>query len=75
MDGIHPSDVGTVLDEEGIAIRVGHHCCQPFMKNYDIPGTCRASFYLYNTTEDIDIFIESLWKVHKLFSKFAKVVS
>jgi cysteine desulfurase/selenocysteine lyase len=73
MDGIHPSDVGTVLDEEGIAIRVGHHCCQPFMKNYGILGTCRASFYLYNTYEDIDIFVDSLKKVHKLFSKFAKV--
>ncbi len=73
MEGIHPSDVGAILDEEGVAIRVGHHCCQPFMKHLNVAGTCRASFYLYNTQEDIDIFIDSLKKVHKLFSKYAKV--
>ncbi|WCL51133.1 cysteine desulfurase [Leptospira sp. GIMC2001] len=72
MEGIHPTDIGTILDEEGIAVRTGHHCCQPFMKLNEIPGTCRASFYLYNTREDVDAFIQALKKVHKLFSKFVK---
>lgn len=73
MESIHPSDVGAILDEEGIAIRTGHHCAQPFMKLQEIPGTCRASFYLYNTKEDVDALAIALRKVHNLFSKFAKV--
>jgi cysteine desulfurase/selenocysteine lyase len=73
MDGIHPSDLGSILDEEGVAIRVGHHCCQPFMKLNQIPGTCRASFYLYNTREDVETFVAALKKAHKLFAKFARV--
>lgn len=71
IDNVHPLDVGSILDEEGIAIRVGHHCCQPFMKLNGIPGTCRASFYLYNTREDVESLAHSLKKVVKLFGKIA----
>ncbi|MDL5244453.1 cysteine desulfurase [Leptospira weilii] len=70
--GVHPHDVGTILDEEGIAIRVGHHCAQPFMAFKNIPGTCRASLYLYNTKGDIDRLIEGLIKVKEIFSRVLK---
>ncbi|HRN94647.1 MAG TPA: cysteine desulfurase [Chitinophagales bacterium] len=59
---IHPYDIGTLLDKQGIAIRTGHHCCQPLMKRLQIEGTCRASFAFYNTTEEIDVFAEALEK-------------
>jgi cysteine desulfurase/selenocysteine lyase len=59
----HPFDVGTLLDQMGIAIRTGHHCAQPVMQHYNIPGTARASFALYTDFEDIDIFINSLKRV------------
>lgn len=67
LNGVHPHDTGTILDREGIAIRVGHHCCQPFMKLLDIPGTSRASFYLYNTISEIDKFFKTLDKVREVF--------
>lgn len=54
VDEIHPYDIGTLLDKQGVAVRTGHHCCQPLMDHYGIPGTVRASFALYNTTEDVD---------------------
>lgn len=73
IDNVHPLDVGSILDEEGIAIRVGHHCCQPFMKQNKIPGTCRASFYLYNTEEEVSALADSLKKVVKLFGRLASV--
>ncbi|MNP09806.1 putative cysteine desulfurase [compost metagenome] len=63
VDGVHPHDVSTILDTYGIAIRAGHHCAQPFMKYMNLNSTCRISFYLYNTKEDVDIFIESIKKV------------
>lgn len=59
---IHPYDIGTLLDKQGIAIRTGHHCCQPLMKRLQIEGTCRASFAFYNTTEEIDVFAKALEK-------------
>ncbi|HYC28930.1 MAG TPA: cysteine desulfurase, partial [Chitinophagaceae bacterium] len=59
-EGIHPYDIGVLLDKMGIAIRTGHHCCQPIMDYFSIPGTCRASFAVYNTEEEIDIFTTSL---------------
>ena len=65
MEGIHPFDAGTILDKLGIAIRTGHHCAQPIMDRYNISGTMRASFALYNTKEEIDTFIEALDKVKK----------
>ena len=60
---IHPHDVASILDSYGVAIRAGHHCAQPLMRYLGQNATCRASFYLYNTHEDIDQFIEALKKV------------
>tara|TARA_B110000483_G_scaffold39312_1_gene48600 strand:+ start:13343 stop:14560 length:1218 start_codon:yes stop_codon:yes gene_type:complete len=60
VDGVHPFDLGILLDKQGVAIRTGHHCCQPLMGHYNIEGTCRASFAVYNTNEEIDIFIKAL---------------
>lgn len=60
IDGIHPFDLGTLLDKQGIAVRTGHHCTQPLMDFFEIPGTIRASFAFYNTKEEIDIFISAL---------------
>ena len=65
---IHPHDVSQVLDEEGIAIRSGHHCTMPLHEKLQIPATCRASFYIYNTKDEIDQFILSLEKVRKFFA-------
>jgi cysteine desulfurase/selenocysteine lyase len=64
---IHPHDLATILDQDGIAIRAGHHCARPLMKYLDIPATARASFYLYNVPEDIDALVASLHKARKLF--------
>lgn len=66
LDGIHPHDVGTMLDEDGIAVRTGHHCVQPVMERYGIPATTRASFAFYNTTEEIDRLVASVHKTIKL---------
>ena len=60
IDGIHPQDLGVLLDKFGIAIRTGHHCVQPLMKRFGLPGTCRASFAFYNTFEEIDLFVKAL---------------
>lgn len=65
VDGVHPLDIGTMLDLRGIAIRTGHHCAQPCMKRFKIEGTARISFGLYNTKEEIDYFIESLKSIIK----------
>jgi len=67
MEGIHPYDAGTTLDKLGIAIRTGHHCTQPVMDYFGIPGTMRASFAVYNTKEEIDIFIAGLERVKLMF--------
>ena len=56
----HPNDIGVILDNHGIAVRTGHHCCQPLMQFYNIPATVRASFGLYNTLDEIDSFIDAL---------------
>ena len=63
VDGVHPHDVSSILDMDGIAIRAGHHCAQPLMEYLQVNATCRASLYFYNTKEDIDLFLESLKKV------------
>ena len=68
VKGAHPFDVGTLLDKYGIAVRTGHHCTQPLMKHYNIPGTIRASFAMYNTTEEVNLFIEALQKAIKMLS-------
>lgn len=67
MDGVHPHDVGTILDMEGVAVRVGHHCAQPLMGVYDVPATIRASFSVYNTESDADGLVSALQKVRHYF--------
>jgi cysteine desulfurase/selenocysteine lyase len=67
LGDIHPHDLATILDQDGIAIRAGHHCARPLMKYLDIPATARASFYLYNIPEEIDALVSSLHKARKLF--------
>ena len=68
IDDIHPYDVGTIIDKLGIAVRTGHHCAQPIMDFYKIPGTIRASFAFYNTKEEIDLMIEALKKAQMMLS-------
>ncbi len=68
MDLAHPHDIGTILDQDGICIRTGHHCAQPVMDFFDIPSTARLSLGLYNTRQDIDRFVEGLDKVNRIFS-------
>jgi len=67
IEGIHPHDIGTILDVEGVAIRTGHHCAQPVMKHFGVPATARASFAFYNTKEEVDAFIKALHKVLEVF--------
>ncbi len=67
MDGVHPHDIGTILDSEGIAIRTGHHCAMPIMEVFGLAATARASFGCYNNAEDVDRLVEGLKKVRKLF--------
>lgn len=68
IDGVHPHDVATVLDAEGIAVRAGHHCAQPLMKWLNVTATARASFYLYNTEEEVDALVSALKKTKEYFS-------
>jgi len=67
LEGIHPHDIGTILDQEGIAIRTGHHCAQPVMNRFGIPATARASFAFYNTIEEIDVLVRGVKKVKEVF--------
>jgi len=67
FENIHPHDIGTFLDFEGVAIRTGHHCTQPLMQRYNIPATSRASFAMYNTKEEVDILISGLKKIIEVF--------
>ncbi|MDW0110983.1 cysteine desulfurase [Sporosarcina aquimarina] len=67
LEGVHPHDLATVLDMNGIAVRAGHHCCQPLMKWLDVSATARASFYLYNTKEDVDRLVEGLRMAKEYF--------
>lgn len=64
---VHPHDVGTLMDEEGVAIRAGHHCCQPLMQHLGVTGTARASFYVYNTAEEVDALCRAIVKVQEVF--------
>jgi cysteine desulfurase / selenocysteine lyase len=68
IEGIHPYDIGTIVDKLGIAVRTGHHCAQPIMSYFNIPGTIRASFSFYNTKEEIDIFVEAVKKAKMMLS-------
>jgi cysteine desulfurase/selenocysteine lyase len=67
LEGVHPHDVGTILDREGIAVRTGHHCCQPLMDRLGVPATARASLALYNTREEIDALASALSRVREVF--------
>jgi cysteine desulfurase/selenocysteine lyase len=68
IDDIHPHDIGTILDQEGIAVRAGHHCAQPVMQRFGIPATARASFAFYNTKEEVDVLARTIEKVVEIFS-------
>jgi cysteine desulfurase/selenocysteine lyase len=68
VDGVHPHDVGTLLNEEGVAIRTGHHCAQPVMQRFKVPATSRASFAFYNTMSEVDALVAAIRKVQKVFS-------
>ncbi len=68
IEGVHPHDIGTILDREGIAIRAGHHCAQPVMERFGVPATARASFAFYNTLEEVDALIAGIRKVQEVFS-------
>jgi cysteine desulfurase/selenocysteine lyase len=67
LEGVHPHDIGTILDQEGVAVRTGHHCAQPLMLRFNVPATGRASFGLYNTREEADAFVSALHKVIEVF--------
>ena len=67
LDGIHPHDVAAILDGEGVAVRAGHHCCQPLMRELGVVATTRASFYVYNTEEDVDRLVDGLRKAQRIF--------
>jgi cysteine desulfurase/selenocysteine lyase len=67
LDGVHPHDVAQILDKDGIAVRAGHHCAQPLHEKFGIPASSRASFYLYNTKDEVDLLISGIYKVKELF--------
>jgi cysteine desulfurase/selenocysteine lyase len=67
LDGVHPHDVAQILDQDGIAVRAGHHCAQPLHEKFGIPATSRASFYLYNTKEEVDLLVNGIYKVKEIF--------
>ncbi len=68
IDDIHPHDIGTILDQEGIAVRAGHHCAQPVMQRFNVPATARASFAFYNTKEEVDVLARTIERVVEIFS-------
>ncbi len=67
LEGVHPHDVAQILDQEGIAVRAGHHCAQPLHEKFGIPATSRASFYLYSTKDEVDLLVQGLYKVKEMF--------
>jgi cysteine desulfurase/selenocysteine lyase len=67
LDGVHPHDIGTIVDREGVAVRTGHHCAQPVMDRFGVPATARASLAMYNTREDIDALVRGLHRVREMF--------
>jgi cysteine desulfurase/selenocysteine lyase len=67
VEGIHAHDLATILDGEGIAVRAGHHCAQPLMQWLQVPATARASFYVYNTREDVDSLVHGIEKAKRVF--------
>jgi cysteine desulfurase / selenocysteine lyase len=67
LDGVHPHDIGTIVDREGVAVRTGHHCAQPVMQRFGVPATARASLAMYNTREEIDVLVRALGRVRDVF--------
>ena len=72
IEGVHPHDVASILDNEGVCVRSGNHCAQPLMRFLGIDSTCRASFYFYNTKEDVDKLVDALQKAYKMFERYLK---
>jgi len=72
VEGVHQHDVGSILDEEGIAVRAGHHCCEPFMRSRNLTGTVRASFYLYNTMAEIELLAAGIQRVKEVFKSVVR---
>jgi cysteine desulfurase/selenocysteine lyase len=68
MEEVHPHDIGTILDQEGIAVRTGHHCAQPTMERFGVPATARASLAFYNTRDDVDALVRGLERVREVFA-------
>jgi cysteine desulfurase/selenocysteine lyase len=68
IEGVHPHDIGTILDQQGIAVRAGHHCAQPVMQFFDVPATARASFAFYNTRQEVDKLADAVQKVIEVFA-------
>jgi len=68
VDGVHAHDVGTILDQDGVAVRTGHHCTQPVMDFFGVPATARASFAFYNGRDDVDVLVEALGRVRQVFA-------
>ena len=68
VEGVHPHDVGAVLDDEGVAIRAGHHCAQPVMRHFGVPATVRASFAFYNTRAEVDALVRGIRRVRSVFA-------
>jgi len=68
MEGIHAHDISTVIDRSGVAVRAGHHCAQPLLDRFGVTATCRASFAMYNTFEEVDVLVEALEKAHDFFA-------
>lgn len=69
LEGVHAHDVGTILDQEGIAIRTGHHCAMPVMQRFGVPATARASLAFYNTREEVDALVGAIHKARRMFSR------
>jgi cysteine desulfurase/selenocysteine lyase len=69
LEGVHPHDAGTVLDEAGIAVRAGHHCCQPLHRLLDVAATLRASFYIYNSRDEVDALVDALNTARRLYQR------
>jgi len=68
LEGVHPHDVAQILDKDGIAVRAGHHCAQPLHEKFGVPATSRASFYMYNTKEEVDLLVNGIYKVKEMFA-------
>ena len=69
LDGVHPHDAGTILDEAGVAVRAGHHCCQPLHRALDVAATLRASFYVYNTADEVDALLDALATARRVYQR------